>query len=758
MAETGVVVLDDFSDGEAKWSFAGDSSVTFALAAGTARAGTALGNTAATKTLGYTFSVPPGKSDVSLHCTLPAASDVHAASFLCLDLFLELGLAANVTALSWQVVTATGSTSGAPPSQQYDGNWAYFRQPLTAFTLGAGTALDWQHVTGVHLTLRVTAGTTGPVEIDTLRACSYVYDEDDYRYYGRNAGTPTSAGIEALAAVVERYLFGSTNGIGDGLAALAGAASGGYELDSTAPNFGALIGWNQWTGQPAEVALDNESDHTFNTGLLLVGLCQLYRMTSDQRYLNWAGWLVTNYAQRWYVGASTPGAAAGSLGYMPYGVTRSGTRLSQTSTDQYLGMTWGLLEYFIVTGRTNASVKQMLTDFQTWWNTANHVAYDGSLHANQGLKDPLTDAAVAFVQTGDCAGVDDGLAALLAGGDYDPTQYPYQQSWLGNGSTIFNQYSTLTFALHLLRCRLRRSKLPYPTSAAVTILQQNILFAFGFGQYYTTDLGTLGAGFGERPLGWLPMEGIGWNGTTKALQVSAAGPADALDMGGPQWLCYLGPLLLEHGGDIAGLIAAGVTATPAQSALSVATAVLGLASKNGITTSGPATGAIPRAELGPWQTYHNAIYGSLTSRKGVLIDEQPNHTWLAGYAWWYLCTQFTGLYPSGAYDRVLDWQWQPGTLTLRLVANGTAGNAVSIPLTGMQAGHTYVSKNVTTGAQLGPVVGGSAYTLAWTLTQPEETWLVYDAAQPPTIVLRSEVGRPVRRLVSGAADGLERSW
>ena len=157
MAETGVVVLDDFSDGGTKWSFVGDGGVTFTLAPGAARAGTALGNTEGVRTLGYAFSVSAGKSDVSLHCALPAAVDVSTASFLCLDLFLEPGLATFVKALSWQVETATGSSAGAPPSQQYDGNWAYFRQPLTAFTLGSGTALGWSHVTGVHLTLRVQA-------------------------------------------------------------------------------------------------------------------------------------------------------------------------------------------------------------------------------------------------------------------------------------------------------------------------------------------------------------------------------------------------------------------------------------------------------------------------------------------------------------------------------------------------------------------------------------------------------------------------
>ncbi|HEV7213826.1 MAG TPA: hypothetical protein VGP33_01780 [Chloroflexota bacterium] len=735
MAETSVVVIDDYHEGAGQWSFAGDSGVTFTLAASAARAGTALGNTGGGRTLGYTFSVPAGKSDVSLRCALPAAVDVSAASFMCLDLFLEPGLAANVTALSWQVVTATGISSGAPPSQQYDGNWAYFRQPLTAFTLGSGTALDWRHVTGVNLTLRVPAGTAGVLEIDTLRACSYVYADDDYRYDGRQAGAPTNASIETMAATVEQYLFGSSSGIGPA------TASGGYELDPAQPNFGALIGWNQWTGQRAEVALDNESDHTFNTGLLLVGLCQLYRMTSDQRYLTWAGWLVANYAQRWSVSAQTPGAAAGSLGYMPYGVTRSGTRLSQTSTDQYLGLTWGLLEYFIVTGRTNAPVKQLLSDFQTWWNSADHVAYSGALHANQGSKDPLTDAAVAFVDTGDCSSVDTTLTTLLSGSDYQAGSYPYQTSWVGTGSSTFSQYSTLVFALHLLRCRLRRSKLTFPLTNLVTILQQNILFQFGFGQYYATDLGTLGSGFGKRPLGWLPMEGLTWNGTTKTLQVSAAGPADALDMSGSQWLCYLGPLLLEQGGDITGLLAAGATASPAQSALSVATAVLGLASKNGIATAAnPPAGAIPRAELGPWQIYHNAIYGSLTSRKGILIDEQPNHTWLAGYAWWRLFNAYTGLYPSGAYDRVLDWQWQPGTLTLRLVANGAVGDAVSIPISGMQGGHSYVCRNLTTGAQHTASAGAS--TLTWTLAQPEETWLVYDTVQPPAKVLRSGAGTP----------------
>ena len=80
MAEVEVVVLDDFGDGGAKWSFAGDSGVTFGLAVGSRRAGTALGNTAGGRTLSCTFNVPAGKSDVSLHCALPAAVDVSAGA------------------------------------------------------------------------------------------------------------------------------------------------------------------------------------------------------------------------------------------------------------------------------------------------------------------------------------------------------------------------------------------------------------------------------------------------------------------------------------------------------------------------------------------------------------------------------------------------------------------------------------------------------------------------------------------------------
>ncbi|MCL4545096.1 MAG: hypothetical protein M1118_10950, partial [Chloroflexi bacterium] len=598
VTETAVVILDDFSDGGAKWQVpASAGGVPTLLERSTARAGTALGNAGGAVTLRYAFSQANG--DMSARLALPAPVDVSQCGFLCCDVFVEPGGAEQMTRLGMQVVTARG-TADLEASHVYDGNWAYMR-----LDLNRASGIDRTGVQAINVVVEVRPGATVTLEIDTVRACTYEHDASDFFYYGRNAGAPTPATIKEQARVVQRYLFGSTDGIGPA------AASGGYELDPAKPNFGAVIGWNQWTGQPEEVALDNESDHTFNTGLLLVGLVQLYRMSAEPVWLDCARWLVEHYFLSWYVSAATQGAAPGSVGFMPYAVRRTGIRLSQTSTDQYLGMTWGLLEYHLVTHGADARVPQMLTDFQTWWNSAQHVAYDGTPHANLGNKSPLTDAAVAFVRTGDSTAADPGLASQLASGTYDPARYPYRRGWLGTENSYFNQYSTLTFAIDLLRCRLRRTKAPYPGAAVAQILRENALFAFGFGQYYTTDLGPLGTPFGTRPLGWTPIEGTPWDGIKKVLRATSTGSVDALDMVGTQWLTYVGPVLLQFGGDVQKLMAAGRVVTPPQSVRSLMGEILALASKNGISAPGsPADGAIPRAALGPWQIYHNQINGS----------------------------------------------------------------------------------------------------------------------------------------------------
>lgn len=749
MAETGVVTLDDFADGGARWAFVGDGGAGYAAtwAATAARAGTALGNTGGVRTLGYRFTGQTQQTSiygvsVALQWTTPAPVDISAAGFLCCDLFLEEGLAANVTALAVQVQTAGGNAT-ITPSTRIDGAWNYVRQALTALA-----GIDPTRVTGVQVQLFVTPGTRGALEIDTLRAANYVYASDDYYQQGRRPGDPGAADIIAALPAVRTYLFGSAAGVQ--------TPAGGYQTDPTEPNYGAVAGVNAFTGAPTNSGLDAESDHTYCSGLLLSGLCLLYRMTGDQTYLTQAAWVVNTYFLRWSVAASTPGAAAGSVGFMPFWVNSAGVRASYVSTDQYQGALLGLLEYFLVTGRNNPALIQLFKDWQRWWDSANHVAFDGSVNANQppgqpaGLKSPLVDLAVAFATTGD-GGATGGDTAYTTP-SYPPASYAYQSGWVGSGNAYFAFYSGLTFAEDLLRNRLRRAKVTYPTNQAMAVVQQNALFAFGFGnQYYATDM----AGeFNARPLGWNPVEGTPWNGTTKQLAVSTTGPNDYDDFAGVQWGAYIGPLLLENGGDAGGLIAAGQTTGLSQ--VQLLQAILGLAAKNAVLLPGTvADGAIPREVAGPWGIYHNSVTTGRAGR-GLLIDEQPNHQFVPAYAWWYLLTQFSGLRPAGAYDRVLDWQYQPGTRTLRLVANGTPGDAVSIPISGMQAGRRYVCMNETTGSQQGPLSGGP-YTLAWTLAQAEETWLVYDVAQPPARVFTSPAGgalgvpaRPGARFASPA--------
>ena len=737
MAETGVIVLDDFADGGTKWGFVGDAGTAISVGRSVTRAGTALGNTAGRATLGYAFSLPAGKGDASLLLTLPAPVDVSSASLLCLDLFVEPGMAANVTRLAWSVRTATGNTSNAGPSSVYDGGWAYFRQPLASFTLGSGTALDWTRVTGLALTLQVAAGTRGTVEVDTIRACSYVYGDDDFRYYGRDPGAATPGTIEAALPAVQEYLFGSTTATA--------MSAGGYQTDPAQPIYGAVTGWNQWTGQPAEIGLGNDSDASFTSGLALVGLANLYRMTANAAYLTQASFVVQQYFERWY--STEPN---GSVGFLPYWVNRQGVRDNQTSTDQYLAATWGLLEYFIVTGRSDQRIVQMLRDFQSWWNSSGHLAFDGSGPANQGAKSSLTDAAVAFATSGDSTSADTNLGSDVSGPSYQAGAYPYQTSWLGSGNSFFGTYSVFGWAIDLLRNRLRRSKVSFPIGAVQTILQQNLLFALGFGSnnYYATDLP---GDFGKRPLGWSPTENAAsWNGTTKTLIVTASGPNDAMafDVG---MAAYAGPVLLENGGDVTGLIAAG--SSTSQTALGVVQAVLGLAVKNAISAPGsPANGAIPAAALGPWQVYHNQLFSSLMARRGILIDEQTNHPFLAAYAYWFLLTRFGGLWPSGGYDRVLDWAYQPATGTLRLTANGTVGDLVTIPITGMQAGQQYLLHNLTVGSQT-LAVGGGVYQLSWTLRHFEESWLIGNVVQPPDVTFVSPVGKVLASPWAGGVVG-----
>ncbi|MGI8915212.1 MAG: hypothetical protein ACR2JY_15740 [Chloroflexota bacterium] len=746
MAETRVVVLDDFADNGAKWTFVGDNGAGYAATwtATTQRAGTAQGNIGGLRTLGYTFTGQAQQTSiygvsVALQCSLPAAVNISASETVCCDLFMEPGLAANVNRLSVQVQTAGGNAT-ITPAVRIDATWNYVRQALASLS-----GIDPTRVTGVLVELFVNPGVSGRVEIDTLRAGTYVYAGSDYYQQGRHPGDPTAADIVAALPAVRRYLFGQGAGIG--------VPAGGYQTDATQPNFGAVAGVNAITGAATNVGLDTESDHTYCSGLLLVGLCQLYRMTSDPSYLTQATWIVDNYFLAWYVSSATPGAAAGSLGFMPFWVTSAGVRANYVSTDQIQGALLGLLEYFILTGRNNPALAQLFRDWQTWWNSAGHVAFDGTPNANQvpgqpaGLKSPLVDLAVAFATVGDGG---------AAGGDttyttpsYPAANYAYQTGWVGSGNAAFAYYQGLVFAEDLLRCRLRRAKnaggAPYPTAQALATLGQNALFAFGFGggnQYYATDMA---GDFNKRPLGWTAVEGTPWNGAAKQLLVSTTGPNDYHDLAGVQWGAYLGPLLLENGGDAGGLIAAGQVTSVTQ--VQLLQAILGLAVKNALILPGTiADGALPREVAGPWGIYHNGVVSGRAGR-GVLVDEQPNHQFVAAYAYWYLLTQFGGLWPAGAYDRVVDWQYQPGTLTLRLTANGQAGDTVTIPINGMQAGHRYALTNETTGTQHGPIAGG-AYALTWTLAQPEETWLIYDVAQPPTRVLRSGAGTPRTVFVS----------
>jgi hypothetical protein len=744
VAEAGVITLDDFADNGAKWSFYGDNGAGYAASwlAAAARAGTAQGNGGGTKTLQYTFTGQAAQTSiygvsVALQCTLSTPVNISAAQFLCCDLFLEPGLAANVNRLAVQLQT-TGGNGTITPSTVVDGTWNYIRQALSAFT-----GVDLTHVTGVQVELFVNPGTHGVAEIDTLRACNYVYSSNDYYQQGRRTGDPLPVDIMAALPAVQQYLFGSTTGIA--------IPAGGYQTDSAQPNFGAVTGVNAFTGAVAEVALDTESDHSYCSGLLLAGLCWLYRMTSDQTYLTQAAWIVNNYYLRWYVSASTAGAAAGSLGFMPFWVNRSGVRANYVSTDQIQGSLLGLLEYFIVTGRDNAALTKLFADWQTWWNSANHVAFDGTPNANQvpgqpaGLKSPLVDLAVAFATSGDGG---------AAGGDttyttpsYPAANYAYQTGWVGTGSAYFGFYSGLGFAEDLLRNRLRQAKLPasapYPTAQALATLGQNALFAFGFGsgnQYYATDMP---ADFNKRPLGWVAVEGTPWNGSSKQLLVSTTGPNDYNDFAGVQWGVYIGPLLLENGGDAGGLVAAGQTTTLSQ--VQLLQAVLGLAVKNALILPGTvANGAIPREVAGPWGIYHNSFTAG-RAKRGLLVDEQPNHQFVAAYAYWFLLTQFSGLWPA-QYDRVMDWLYNPNTLALRLTANGQPGDAVAIPLRGMLTGHRYVLINESTGVQM--VVAGGPYTLTWTLVNAEEHWLIYDVVQPPTRVFRSMAGTPRRVFAS----------
>ena len=529
MAESGVLTLDDFSDGGAKWLFYGDDGVTHSIAASATHAGTALGNTAATKTLGYTFTTPPsGQSsyNCSIRCALPAAVDVGAATYLCADVWFTTLLESTQFAgpPTIQFYTDTGHLTLGPFLSGDD--WTIGRTTVAALIAAAGDA----KVAAVQLNLYVLPGVTATVYLDTLRACNYVYGADDMRLFGRRPGLATNAQVDALFAATMTYMFGSPTGIA--------GLSAGLQMDPAQPNYGAFRNWNPFSG--AEVdgnAAGPEADMDTVGGAMVQGLVMLYRMTGQQSYMTAARWFIEHF----WIGWTDFRAGSTSYGFMPYSVGITGQRNPDVSTDNYQMAVMGIVDFWIADGRRDQGIVALIDAWWTWWRTGQQTGhyynYDGTDITGFGSLGGMSGvlwAAKNFMATGDGGGWLDGngnpqsQAAFDA--VYDPALFSpsYRTDYLANGGhPIWGLgYNTVTLREPLVMNRWSRTKLSVPAANLTTLVQENWLAqAVGAPDYHTD----LPGDFGKRSLfAFAPTEGAAvWNSTTKQWGNTAQGPTDA---------------------------------------------------------------------------------------------------------------------------------------------------------------------------------------------------------------------------------------
>lgn len=742
MAESGVIVLDDFGDGGAKWSFVGDPGVTYTVAADAANAGTALGNLAATRTLKYTFATPAtGRSqfNCSLLLTLPGAVDVGAATYLCADVWYAAGQAASFTlGPYWRWTTTTGHYDNGMDLSA-GGDWAIGRDTVAALVAAAGGSL----VTSVTLNLELAPSSTFVLSVDTVRACNYAYSADDMRLFGRRPGPATNAQVDALLNAAMTYLFGSATGEPTGMPA-------GMQMDATRPNYGAFRNWNPFSGGELDGnAAGPEADMATVSGALLQGLVMLSRMTGLAGYLDGARWLIEHYLIAWT--DLRPGSV--SYGFMPYSVGITGQRNADTSTDQYQMAVMGVLDFWIADGRRDQEIVTLITAWWTWWRTGQQTGhyfnYEGAEIAGFGSLGGMPGvlwAAKQFMASGDGGGYLDGngnpQGQTAFDAVYDPALFgpSYRTDYLAAGghSAWGLGYNTVTLREPIVMNRWSRTKLTLPAANLTALVQENWLAQAVGAPYYNTDLP---GDFNKRSLlAFTPTEAAAvWDSTTKQWGITAQGPTDACDTAGQQEdFHYLADALRDlPGGDVPALIAAG-TAGSFGFLGSLDTAMRELAQK-GLIAPGDVWDGLPVRALRGLYAWYTNNQGQVRNAWLTTLDFHTVGHLIGMYAWWYQYFRFTGLWPEIG-GRVLDWSYEPGSATLRLLVNGRPGDAVAIPLHGLQAGQRYVARNLATGAQL--LAAGGAYTLTWTLTQPEETWLVYNLVQPAVRGFASGAGTP----------------